>query len=115
MKYIKTFEACGGQPLPITNVGSLMNYYKCNDCNAIYKTFNKPQSTCAYCTSNNLSTTDIDNYYDSVIQRLDDQEEIDDLLKQKQIEEEGFVDLIEMGNELGKNNSLRNADKTTWN
>ena len=41
--------------------------------------------------------------------------EIDDLLKQKKLEEEGLIDIIDMGSELNKNNSLRNADKTIWN
>ena len=115
MKYIKTFEAWGGEPLPVTNVGSLMSYCLCNDCNAIYKVFNKPQSKCAYCDSKNLSLTDIDTYYNSIVNRLDDEEEIKDVLKQKQIEEEGFVDLVQIGAELNSNQSLRNADKTKWN
>ena len=115
MKYLKKFEAWGGQPLPVANVGSLMNYIICNDCNAVYKVFNKSQSNCAYCSSNNVSNTDIDKYYDTIISRLDDQEEIDDVLNQKQIEEEGFVNLVEIEHELGKNQSLRNSDKTRYN
>lgn len=115
MRYIKTFEAWAGQPLPVTNVGSLMSYIICKDCNAVYKVFNKPQSNCNYCGSKDVSLTDIDTYYNEVVSRLDDQEEIEDVLKQKQIEEEGFVDLVTIGAELNKNNSLRNADKTIWN
>ena len=115
MKYIKTFEAWGGQPFPVTNVGSLMSYIICKDCNSVYKVFNKPQSNCAYCQSKDVSLTDIDTYYNEIVSRLDDQEEIEDILKQKQIEEEGFVDLVNIGYELGKNQSLRNADKTRYN
>lgn len=115
MRYIKTFEAWGGQPLPVTNVGSLMSYIICKDCNAVYKVFNKPQSNCAYCQSKDVSLTDIDTYYNEIVSRLDDEEEIEDILKQKQIEEEGFIDLVNIDFELGKNQSLRNADKKRYN
>lgn len=103
MKYLKTFEAWGGKPLPITNLESLMNYVICDNCTAAYKVFNKSKLKCAYCQSENISLVDIDTYYDKIISNLDDQKKIDDILNIKRAEKEALINLVTMGTELDRN------------
>lgn len=94
MKYLKTFEAWGGNPLPIASVSSMMSYNRCGDCNALYKTFNNTQSKCAYCKSDKIRSIDIDEYYDEMCKRLD-ADEIEDALKDKEAEEKQMIDLFD--------------------
>lgn len=96
MKYIRKFETFDfNQTLPVTSKDNLTLYYSCDDCNSLYKSFNKPEDTCKFCKSNSIEELSSDEWYNSVSDRLDD-DEIEELQKERQGEENTFVDLLNL-------------------
>jgi hypothetical protein len=96
MKFIKKFESFDfSQTLPFTSKDNLTLYYSCDDCNALYKSLNEIEENCRYCKSENLEELSPDEWYDSVSDRLDE-DEIDELQKERQGEENTFVDLLNL-------------------
>jgi hypothetical protein len=96
MRFIKKFETFDfSQTLPITSKDNLTLYYSCDDCNALYKSLNKADDNCRYCKSDSLEELSPDEWYDSVSDRLDE-DEIDELQKERQGDENTFVDLLNL-------------------
>jgi hypothetical protein len=93
MRWIKKFEAFDfRQTLPTTSKSYLTQYYSCDECDALWKSFNQNFENCKFCKSTSIEELNRDEWYESACDRLDD-EEIDDLLKEKEDEEVDFVNL----------------------
>lgn len=93
MKYIKTFEAWGGYPLPTTSLDVVFEYILCKDCNALYRVYKPKSSGCKYCSSKDLSHISEDEYYNELKNRIDDPEEWEEILKDREDTRNTFVDL----------------------
>ena len=74
-------------------------YYNCNDCNALWESFNEKCDTCRFCDTENIKELDEDGYYDMVEDRLED-DEVEDLRSERKKEE--FVNLLSLGKDNKK-------------
>jgi hypothetical protein len=96
MKFIKRFETFDfSQTLPITSKNELTFFYSCDDCNALYKSFNEYDDKCKYCKSTGLEELSEDEWYSTACDRLDE-DEIDDLMNQKSSDSESYIDLTNL-------------------
>ncbi len=96
MKWIKTFETFDfSQTIPVASKADLTNYYHCDDCNALWKELNKEIDRCKFCQSNSIEELSKDEWYETVGDRLDD-EEIEDLESERMKEEDDFMDLYKL-------------------
>lgn len=97
MKWIKTFETFDfSQTLPVASKSDLTLYYHCDECNALYKELNKESSECKFCSSDKIEELSKDEWYDAVGDRLDDDEEKEDLESEKVKDDESFLDLYKL-------------------
>ena len=98
MKYIKAYEMFDfNQSLPTTSQDVLTSYYHCDGCNALYKSVNSTEDDCKFCNSRELEELSEDEYYDTIGERLDDDEK-EDLEEVRQKEKNKFVDLYNLRN-----------------
>jgi hypothetical protein len=98
MKYIKAYEMFDfNQTLPTTSQDVLTSYYHCDGCNALYKSVNSTEDDCKFCNSRELEELSEDEYYDTIGERLDDDEK-EDLEEVRQKEKNKFVDLYNLRN-----------------
>ncbi len=96
MKYVKTFETFDfSQTLPSTSKNFLNNYYHCDGCNALFKSFNTDESICKFCDSEEIEELSEDEYYSAVGERLDDDEK-EDLRQDREREESTFINLYNL-------------------
>jgi hypothetical protein len=96
MKWIKTFETFDfSQTLPVASVADLNIYYHCDDCNALWKNLNSEMSNCKFCNSSSIEELSKDEWYETVGERLDE-EEIEDLESERDKEEDDFLDLYKL-------------------
>ncbi len=104
MKHIKKFETFDfTQTLPVTTKNFLTNFYSCDECNAIWKEFNKESSKCKFCSSDEIENLSEDEYYDLQKSRLDE-DEIEDMESERNRGSEDLVDLVNMRS-LSESNS----------
>lgn len=96
MKLIKTFDSFDfNQTIPATSKDQLTMFYSCDDCNALWKSFNKKCDTCKFCGSSEVEEVSPDEYYELVKLRLDD-DEVEDLEKEREDDSNTFVDLTKL-------------------
>jgi hypothetical protein len=93
MNHLKKFEGfTNSNPLPTTSISCLTNYYSCDECDALWKSFNKTYNKCKFCYSDEIEDMPKDEWYELVKQRLEP-DEAEDLEKQRIKEDETLVDL----------------------
>lgn len=96
MKWIKTFETFDfSQTLPVVSKADLTLYYHCDDCDALWKNLNQESNDCKFCHSDRIEELSKDEWYETVGDRLDD-DEIEDLESERSVEEEDFIDLYKL-------------------
>lgn len=93
MKWIKKFEAFDfSQTLPLASQSDLTLFYHCDDCDALWKVFNKEAGNCKFCKSSAVEELSQDEWYETVGNRLDE-DEIEDLESERREEDDNFLDL----------------------
>lgn len=96
-KYIKKLEYLDfSNTTTLTSISDLTNYYICDSCGQMFKSFNKIQKFCMYCKSNKIISVGVDTFYNTIIGYLDN---IDDIYtaKRAQVEEkETLVDIVDI-------------------
>lgn len=98
MKFIKKFETFDfSQTIPVAAKSDLTLYYHCDNCNALWKELNNEVSVCKFCKSDETEELSRDEWYESVGERLDDDEQVN-LDSDKSSEEETFLDLYNLNN-----------------
>lgn len=96
MNHIKKFESFDfSKVLPIASASDLTMYYNCNDCNALWESFNDPCDKCRFCDTDNIKELDEDGYYDMVESRLED-DEVEDLRSEREKSKDKFVNLFSL-------------------
>lgn len=95
MKWIKTFETFDfNQTLPVASKADLTLYYHCDDCNALWKEMNDINK-CKFCKSESIEELSKDEWYETVGDRLDE-DELEDLNSERDKEEDEFIDLYKL-------------------
>lgn len=93
MKHIRKFEAFGsGVSLPVTSISSLTNYYSCDECNALWKSFNEECKECKFCDSTEIEDLTEDEWYELIKSRLEP-DEVKELMDEREKENQEMVDL----------------------
>lgn len=96
MKYIKKYETFDfSQTLPVASKADLTLYYHCDSCNALWRQLNQESNECKFCHSDEIEELSKDEWYETVGDRLDD-EELKDLESERNKEEEDFIDLYKL-------------------
>jgi len=96
MKWIKTFETFDfSQTLPVASKADLSLYYHCDDCDALWKEFNKETDTCKFCKSQAVEELSKDEWYETVGDRLEE-DEVEGLESDRLKEEDDFIDLYNL-------------------
>jgi hypothetical protein len=96
MKWIKTFETFDfNQTLPVVSKADLTNYYHCDDCDALWRVLNQEANSCKFCNSESIEELSKDEWYETVGNRLDE-DEFEDLESEREKEEEDFLDLYKL-------------------
>ena len=94
MEYIKKFETFDfNQTLPITSKSDLTMYYSCDECDALWQSFNENNDKCRFCKSGEIEELDEDEYFDLVESRLED-DEVEDLRSERV--KDNFVSLLSL-------------------
>lgn len=94
MKHIKRFEGFDfSQTIPVTTKNFLTNYYSCDECDGIWKEYNKQSDKCKFCNSNEIEELPEDEWYEIVKTRLEP-DEIEDLEYNRKVDNENFIDLL---------------------
>ncbi len=94
LKNFKTFEAEQIGTFLATSKEDLTNYYKCNQCNALFKSFNSQSDTCPYCNSNDIVQISDFEYMTSVKDK--DGSEYEKEMKDKSKRGSQHVDLVSL-------------------
>lgn len=96
MKYVKTFETFNfSQTLPVVSKADLNLYYHCDGCNALWKQMNRESEDCKFCHSNSIEELSKDEWYETVGDRIEDDER-EDMESEKAKEEDDFLDLYKI-------------------
>lgn len=96
MKWIKKFETFDfSQTLPVASKDDLTLYYHCDDCDALWKVLNTEITDCKFCKNNLIEELSKDEWYETVGNRLDE-DELDDLNVEKESDESDFLDLYNL-------------------
>lgn len=96
MKYIKNYEAFDFKTLPLTTANYLTNYYSCDECDAIWKEFNKKLcDKCRYCGSEEIEELPENEWYEIAKTRLkpDEIKELDNIRSK---EADTLIDLVNL-------------------
>lgn len=103
MNYIKKFEELDfSQTTSLTSVSDLTNYYRCVDCDRLFRKFNERLERCPFCSSKELETMDVDSWFDSVEKRLDK----DEIEYNNEIRNKEKDTLVDIRNLLYKNEAI---------
>lgn len=99
MKYIKKYKMFDfRQTLPITTVNYLINYYSCDECDAIWKEYNKKMcDKCKYCDSEEIEELPENEWYEIAKIRLNP-DEFKKLNNVRNKEADSLVDLVNLKN-----------------
>jgi hypothetical protein len=98
MRYVKKFETFDfSKTIPATSKEDLTSFYSCEECNALWKSFNESCDECRFCESSEIEELDTEEYYELVKLRLDD-EEAEDLESERREDSENLVDLYKLKN-----------------
>ena len=96
MKWMKKFETFDfSQTLPIASKADLTLFYHCDNCNALWKEFNKEVDDCKFCNSDEIEELSKEEWYEAVGDRLEEDEK-EDLESERMKEEDDFVDLVNL-------------------
>jgi hypothetical protein len=99
MKHIKKFESFDfNQTLPVTTKNFLTNFYSCDECDALWKEFNKTSEVCKFCNCKEIEDLSEDEYYDLQKSRLDE-DEVEDMESERSKNSEELVNLGSLDNE----------------
>ena len=91
-----TFETFDfNQTLPVVSKADLSLYYHCDECDALWRELNKEASVCKFCNSNEIEELSKDECYETVGDRIDE-DEVDDLKSDRESEEGTFIDLYKI-------------------
>lgn len=102
MSFIKKFEEFDfSQTLPVTSRSSLTNYYSCEECNALWKEFNKTYDECKFCKSDEIENLSSDEWYELIKSRLEE-DEIKAMENERKFDNETLIDIT----------SLKGTDKS---
>jgi hypothetical protein len=93
LKNFETFDF--SKTLSVASKSSLTNFYHCDNCNALWKEINKESSKCKFCHSDAIEELSEDEWYETVGDRLDD-DEIVDLESERSKNDEEFLDLYKL-------------------
>ena len=97
MKHIKKFESFDfDQTIPVTSRNVLTNYYSCDECNALWKEFNKTSEECKFCNCKEIEDLSEDEYYDLQRSRLDE-DEIEGMESERSKDSDEFINLDSIG------------------
>ena len=92
--HLKKFEEFDfSETLPVAPKTALISYYSCDDCDAVWKIFNSTMDKCPFCDSPEIEDLPKNEYYELVKARLGDPTEIDELEKEKQEDENSWIQL----------------------
>ncbi len=73
MKHIKKFETFDfTQTLPVTTKNFLTNFYSCDDCDEVWKEFNKVSNKCKFCQSEQIEDLSEDEFYEIQKTKIED-------------------------------------------
>lgn len=98
MKYIKTFESFDfNQTLPITSEDELSNFYSCDDCDFLWRSFNTKESKCVECKSPNIEELSLEEWVEMVKPKLSDSDkgELDNIIDKSS---KKYIDLFDIKN-----------------
>jgi len=96
MRYIKAFETFDfSQTLPLASKSDLTLFYHCDDCDALWKVLNDEVNECKFCKSSSIEELSKDEWYETVGDRLDDDEK-EDLESERISDDEEFLDLYNL-------------------
>jgi len=96
MNHIRKFETFDfNKTLPVASKDTLTSYYYCDECEGLWKEVNHQDDRCKFCHSEEIEDLNVDEWYSMVEDRLDD-DEIEDLQKERGKEEEEFVNLFSL-------------------
>ena len=103
MNHIKAYETFDfKKTLPITSQDVLTSYYYCDECEGLWKEVNKKEKKCKFCHCASIEDLSADEWYGMVEDRLDD-EEIEDLRKEREEEESKFINLFSLRKDNRRN------------
>ena len=83
------------QTLPVTTKNFLTNYYSCDECDGLWKVYNKQESKCKFCGSEEIEEMSEEDWYEVVKDRMGDENDID-LEEEKKMEEEEVIELLNL-------------------
>jgi hypothetical protein len=97
MKYIKKYESFGyNQSIPFTTANFLINYYSCDECDGVWKEYNKSLcDKCKYCGSEEIEELPEDEWYKIAKTRLS-KEEFDKLNNDRIKEADRIINLTNL-------------------
>jgi hypothetical protein len=96
MRWIKKFETFDfSQTLPLASKSDLTLFYHCDDCDALWKVLNNEVNECKFCKSSSIEELSKDEWYETVGDRLDDDEK-EDLESERISDDEEFLDLYNL-------------------
>jgi hypothetical protein len=98
MNRIKTFETFDfSQTLPMVSKSDLTLFYHCDECNALWKEFNKEVENCKFCKSEDIEELSEDEWYESIGDRLDE-DEFEEMKSEREDDSGSFIDLTNLSN-----------------
>ncbi len=95
MSIIKKYEAFATGHSTLTSVEDLNLFYSCDECNALWKSYNKSYSRCKYCESKEIEELSADEWYGLVKSRLGP-DEFADLASEREAERNTLVDVTKL-------------------
>lgn len=94
MKYIKKFESFNfNQTIPVTTKDFLTSYYSCDECDALWREYNKQPNRCKFCSSDEIEELPEDEWHEIVKTRLEN-DEIEELESEMKKDKNELVDLL---------------------
>lgn len=96
MKLIKTFDSFDfNQTIPTTSKDQLTMFYSCDDCDSLWKSFNKEYDSCKFCESSDIEEISPNEYYELSKIKLDE-DGVRDLERERENDSNTFVDLTKL-------------------
>ena len=83
------------QTLPITTKNFLTNYYSCDECDGLWKVYNKQEDKCKFCGSSEVEDMSEVDWYEIANQRMGNEDDFD-LEEERKSEADEAVDLVNL-------------------